>query len=376
MRRYTALAAALACLAAAPPSALASSIVFEKNGNVWVAGPDGSGQRQVTTSGGYGRPSQADDGTIIAARGDLLERLDRSGRVLNEAGDDDYGGKIFTDLSPDGALASYGFFANGPILTGPYVAVSHANRRTEKEEIDGPLKGYLNPSWLDNNRILLFPQSLIVDVQLWPVGGNIQDWFADDAVDLGGGEVDRALTKFAATADGGSSIRLYHLPAPPPALPEPRCQLTGPAGSFFHPTWSPDGTMLAWQEDDGIHTAAVDLDTCEGQSRLIIPGGEAPDWGPAAAGSALAATAPKRIRLAALLRGITARVTCSCRAVAKLLLSGRAIGRASKTISGSGRIRVKPTRAGKARLKRGGRSVSLRISGAGKTVTRKVKIAR
>ena len=380
MRRYTALAAAFACLVVAAPSALASSIVYEKNGNVWVAGPDGSGQRQVTTSGGYGRPSQADDGTIIATRGDVLERLNRSGGVLNEAGDDDYGGKIFTDTSPNGALASYGFFANGPILTGPYVAVSHANRRTEKEEIDGPLKGYLNPSWLDNNRILLFPQSLIVDVQLWPVGGNIEDWFADDAVDLGGGEVDRAMTKFAATADGGSSIRFYRLPAPPPALPEPRCQLTGPAGSFFHPTWSPDGTTLAWQEDDGIHTAAINLDTCEGESRLIIPGGKAPDWGPAApgsgGGSTLSATAPKRIRIAALLRGITARVTCSCRAAAKLLLSGKTIGKASKSIAGSGRIKVKPTRAGKARLKRGGKSVALRITGAGKTVTKKVKILR
>jgi hypothetical protein len=256
------------------------------------------------------------------------------------------------------------------------VAVSYANRRTEKEEIDAPLKGYLNPSWLDSSHLLLFPQSLTVDVQIWQVPGPIQDWFADDAADLGGGVVDRAMTKFAATADGGSSIRLYRLPAPPPALPEPRCQLTGPAGSFFHPTWSPDGSTLAWQEDDGIHTGAIDLDSCQGQSRLIISDGEAPDWGPAAAGSALSATVPKRMRLAALLRGITARVSCSCRAVAKLLLSGRTIGKASKAISGSGSIRVKPTRAGKARLKRGGKSVSVRVSGAGKTITRKVKIAR
>ena len=362
------------------PPALADSIVYEKGGNVWLASPNGSGQRQVTTAGGYARPSQSDAGTIVATKGAVLHRLSRSGQVLNEAGDDDYGAKIFTDFSPDGRLISYGFFANGPILTGPYAAVSHSSRRTEKEEIDGPLKGYLNPSWLDNNRILLFPQSLIVDVQLWPVGGNIEDWFADDAVDLGGGEVDRAMTKFAATADGGSSIRFYRLPAPPPALPEPRCQLTGPAGSFFHPTWSPDGTTLAWQEDDGIHTAAINLDTCEGESRLIIPGGKAPDWGPAApgsgGGSTLSATAPKRIRLAALLRGITARVTCSCRAAAKLLLSGKTIGKASKSIAGSGRIKVKPTRAGKARLKRGGKSVALRITGAGKTVTKKVKILR
>ena len=109
------------------------------------------GQRQLTTAGGYARPSQADNGTIVATKGAVLHRLSRSGQVLNEAGDHDYGAKIFTDFSPDGALVSYGFFANGPILTGPSAAVSHASRRTEKEEIDGPLKGYLNPSWLDSS---------------------------------------------------------------------------------------------------------------------------------------------------------------------------------------------------------------------------------
>ncbi len=73
MRRYTALAAALLALsAAAAPTALADSIVFERGGNVWLANPDGSGQRQLTTTGGYSRPSQADDGTIVAANGSVL----------------------------------------------------------------------------------------------------------------------------------------------------------------------------------------------------------------------------------------------------------------------------------------------------------------
>jgi hypothetical protein len=376
VRRYPALAAAFIAAAIFAPSALADSIVYEKDGNVWLANPDGSGQRQVTTAGGYGRPSQADDGTIIAAKDSVLHHLSRSGQLLNTAGDADYGTKIFTDLTPDGSLASYGFFANGPILTGPYIGVSHSTRPTEKEEIDGPLKGYLNPSWLDNNRLLLFPQSLIVDVQIWPVPGDVQDWFADGDADLGGGEVDRSMTKFAATADGGSSIRIYRLPAPPPALPEPRCQVTGPVGSFFHPTWSPDGRRLAWQEDDGIHVMPVDLDTCSGQSELAISRGEAPDWGPAAAGTALAATAPRRIRLNALLKGLKVRVRCSCTATAKLLLAKKVIGKTKKAVSGSATLKVKPTRAGKARLRRGGKSVSVRVAGAGRTVTKKVKIIR
>jgi hypothetical protein len=37
---------------------------------------------------------------------------------------------------------------------------------------------------------------------------------------------------------------------------------------------------------------------------------------------------------------------------------------------------VKPTRAGRARLLRGGKSVSVKVAGAGRTVTRKVRIVR
>jgi hypothetical protein len=378
VRRYPALAAVVLVAAAiVAPSASADSIVYEKDGNVWLANPNGSGKRQVTTGGGYGRPSQADDGTIIATNGAVLHRLSRSGRVLNTAGDDDYGGKVFTDYSPDGALASYGFFANGPILFGPYAAVSHSTRPTEKEEIDGPLKGYLNPSWLGNRTILLFPQSLIVDVQLWPIPGDVQDWFTDPDFDLGGGDVDRGMTRFAATAGGGERIILYRLPAPPPALPERRCQVDGPVGTFFRPTWSPDGRTLAWQEGDGIHTLTIDLETCEGASLLVIPGGTHPDWGTASAGTALAARAPRRIRLGALLlNGLNVRVSCTCRARATLLLAGRAIGRASKAISGSARVRVRPNRTGRARLRRGGNRVAVRVSGAGRTVTRTVRVIR
>ena len=377
MRRFPALVAVVLAVAAInAPSALADSIVYEKGGNVWLANPDGSGQRQVTTAGGYGRPSQADAGTIVAAKDAVLHRLSRSGQLLNLAGDDDYGGKIFTDLSPDGALATYGFFANGPILTGPYAAVSHSSRPTEKEEIDGPLKGYLNPSWLDSSRILLFPQSLIVDVQIWPIPGDVQDWFTDPDFDLGGGDVDRAMTRFASTADGGARILIYRLPAPPPALPERRCQVTGPVGTFFRPTWSPDGRTLAWQEDDGIHTLQIDLDTCQGQSSLVIPGGKHPDWGPAAAGAALTATAPARIRLGALLNGLRVKVRCSCTVTATLLLARQAIGRSRRAVSGSATLNVKPTRTGKARLRRGGRSVSVRVTGGGRSVTKKVKIVR
>ena len=81
--------------------------------------------------------------------------------------------------------------------------------------------------------------------------------------------------------------------------------------------------------------------------RLTMPvvQGAAPDWGPVAPGAALTAKAPRRIRLAALLE------------------------------HGAGTLRVRLSRAGRARLL-GGKSVRLTVSGAGTSVKRKVKVIR
>lgn len=86
LRRLPVLAvlAVLAALAVAPSvagaataasAASAASIVFIKGGKVWLASPDGSLQRQVTTGGGWDAPSQADHGTILASRARLTGDL-------------------------------------------------------------------------------------------------------------------------------------------------------------------------------------------------------------------------------------------------------------------------------------------------------------
>ena len=69
--------------------AAASSIAYIKEGNVWLISPDGSRDRQVTTDAtdttAYNWPSQADDGTILAKRGDYFVRHRRPGRPLHRA---------------------------------------------------------------------------------------------------------------------------------------------------------------------------------------------------------------------------------------------------------------------------------------------------
>jgi hypothetical protein len=54
------------------------------------------------------------------------------------------------------------------------------------------------------------------------------------------------------------------------------------SGPFAKPTWSPDGSTLAWSDTTGIWTSPVDPATpgCGISPRLIARGGSAPDWGP------------------------------------------------------------------------------------------------
>src|SRR6476620_7872726 len=74
-----AAAAALACAA----TASADSLVYVKDGNVWLSSTVASKSYQVTFDGVYSSPSQSDNGTIAALRGGQMVRMDRSGRPLN-----------------------------------------------------------------------------------------------------------------------------------------------------------------------------------------------------------------------------------------------------------------------------------------------------
>jgi hypothetical protein len=116
----------------------------------------------------------------------------------------------------------------------------------------------------------------------------LTQWFSDpDSSVLQFGAVTRAgdeLAFVATTQNPQDQIRLYETNGPIPNAPTPVCALTGASGGqFFYPSFSPDGSELAWQDSAGIHLSPVsnpsDCSTIGDQ--LFIPGGSEPYFGPA-----------------------------------------------------------------------------------------------
>ena len=163
------LLATVVALGVAASPAAADSIVYAKDGNLFLTSPDGSKGYQLTTDGGYSSPSQADDGTIGALRYDQLVRLDRSGRCSTRrstawARARARSAARTSRASPDGTRFAYYFYVQSSyddyandirwIDTGSYTTWTYADRFTNPATESEYERSMTQPEWVTNDRLL------------------------------------------------------------------------------------------------------------------------------------------------------------------------------------------------------------------------------
>lgn len=306
----------VALTAAVAPSADASSIAFIQDGNVKLASPDGATIVPVTGGGGFSAVSQADDGTLIALRGQQLVRLDRWGSELaafapvasGTAGSITLSGPFDPTISPDGSRVAYGFYvqykSGDPNCGRPGgCQVGQLYTGTGYARADGPVDwneagfhpqwSWTDPSWIDNQRTLLSgATSALVTSSAIDIAGDpsaATAWFSDGAVgNLFDGELNRQGTAAAFVGNTqGDRLLVYRLGAAPPAAPQGCLDAPSQGAAWSSPSWSPSGEQLAWAGKDGIYVAdlpgigAACPNAGSVQVRAFAPGATSPDWGPA-----------------------------------------------------------------------------------------------
>jgi WD40-like Beta Propeller Repeat len=424
--RPAALATLIALLLLAlPASAGADSILFVRDGDVWISTPDGTTERPLTAGGGYASPSMADDGTIVALRGSSFARLRPDGAAIGapvQAVGGDWlvaSGPYDARVSPDGLKIAYWFSGRRRLCLpiepscslqdSEVAAYAHAGRVTDPLEL-GAVRERREPSWYGSGRALLFRHGggTGETVAVNRVGrgeSDLQGWFSyDDGTALDQGQLSRAGDRLAAVV-GGDEIHLFGVGAPPPALPVLRCVV--PGGPFSSPTWSPDGSMLAWEARDGVHVAGpvpdlrAPVPDCSVIRERRLAAGTDPYWGaadvpgaasgPATGGSQPAGRRPARafrsLRVARRQRGRAVRLRLRitrgpARVDARLRRGGRRAGRVLRRRAKAGtlRLRIPLNRAARRALARRGRlslrlTVSVRAPGrASATARRRVSL--
>lgn len=318
----TLAAASVAALMAAGP-AQADSVAYVKDGDVWLSTTDGSRQYRVTSEGGYSTVSQADDGKMVALRGDKIRHLERDGKVISEIATPvsttqdpsmSFRGPFDPEVSPNGKKVAYTYYwqytGYDPYCnpsTGCYTQrLYHGTGFTDPDRLtawDEPgfakRSGWIDAAWVDDEQVLLSDPYIQPneDTVLWKPGvgeDSLERWFQDPGYpgDVSEATISRDKSAMITITKGGRGISILRSEGRFfPNYPE-RCFegfiADGVEGAYSSPTLSADGSRAYWAEPDGIH--AVDLprftvDACgelpNGGGGLLLAGATNPSWGPA-----------------------------------------------------------------------------------------------
>jgi hypothetical protein len=335
------MVAVLVALALWPSAASADTIVFRRDADVWAMAPDGTGQRAVTHGERrYEWPSMADDGTIVAP--DVtgwLHRLDPAGAAVGAplptaaavaTEDTPAEAPTHVRISPDGTRIAYDEAIDGDVTTlWTDPSGAFPNQLTGQE-------GLVTPSWIGNDRLLVSRDISAPPGEtfaVYSVGGgdnSAAPLFSDsgatwatgfDAAASRSGRRIAVIANDAAEAGGTPrrvALRLF-------LDREFQCEIGLEAADTYSsasPTFSPDGSRVAWAESDGIHVATA---ACQDEQVVTLPGAWEPHWSAFSPAAAPVSRLTLALRARARGRRVIARVTVS--APTSVRLTVRAGGR-------------------------------------------------
>lgn len=351
------LGAALLALLVPAASAEASSLVYIKGGNVFVADADGGHPHQVTGSGGFRSPSESDNGTIVAAKGGSLYRMRQNGELLGRPVAPDSGGyPLDPRVSPDGNKALYWFDSLTSCTIGPDSCGVQSQPGSDFAGPDGrdpygrgSQTNEQAGGWMDNATVVLGSHTSYLDYQV--VGHTAQRWFDpgssfstlsfpapyEPVASRSGNYLAVDLRNSRGVPSSDDRLAIFQTTAAPPAQPDALCDIGGSAGGFKHPAIAPDDQSVWWQDTDGLHQASVDFtNVCAGGAELglsgdtlAIPGATEPSFGAAAnnppprTSPAFRAglSAPRKVKRAGLSKhGLRVRISCTGRCSYGVLL--------------------------------------------------------
>ncbi|WGY01032.1 hypothetical protein QI633_21135 [Nocardioides sp. QY071] len=287
--------------AAAAQAGAPGTLVYVKGYDVYLARPDGTGERRLTTNGTASDPwvSPTGDnlGTIVAARDSMVYRMDRSGTILDSfdppAIDDGpevhYDGTVVkAAVSPDGGRVAYTYrdYHCELAVCADYFATGIASADGTSPSIEyGFLRGD-NPSWVSDSRLIGNGPDRY-GLRLLDIGDDSWDWFHDGEfpkyVRLAEPAVSRDGRLLATTRGTGadSRVTVYEVNGDivtgsylPPAATI--CQLPAAQGQGS-PAFAPDSSALAWSQPEGVWVKPDPLD-CDADATLVLPGARDVSW--------------------------------------------------------------------------------------------------